>query len=228
MNILNKKQTPMQILKEFIFKKGAGIFLVAVMLDSYRRQVLSDRIQVQLDEVRVKYETLAEKEKSRILTEVEYYKNKETMNATVDTLKQDIDDYSSVAKQGGNQSDLDRTSEKVNESIAVVKKLDLSDYLNDLYTKYIEFLANLSPDKIVCIFNIILDGVILSSFLSVLSILLSEKIINQITILKDYPKILNFLKLKNNISKKISKIYLLMHLLTILFGLLANVYMFLV
>jgi hypothetical protein len=45
---------------------------------------------------------------------------------------------------------------------------------NFLYNKYNEFLDSLTPDKIVCMFNIIIDGLILSSFFSVLSLMLSE------------------------------------------------------
>ena len=96
----------------------------------------------------------------------------------------------------------------------------------DLVKKYGEFLDNLNPDKIVCIFNIIIDALILSSFLSVLSFMLSENIINKIDILEKYPRIFNLLRLINNIKKKFSKIYLLIHFIIILFGILGNIFMF--
>jgi len=66
----------------------------------------------------------------------------------------------------------------LNESYDEIKKLDISEFLSSLYNKYSEFLDSLTPDKIVCLFNIIIDGLILSSFISVLSIMLSENIIN--------------------------------------------------
>lgn len=66
----------------------------------------------------------------------------------------------------------------------------------------------------------------LSSFLSVLSIMLSDNIINKIGFLEKYPRILNLLKLRNNINKKVSKIYLLMHFFIIIFGILGNIWMF--
>ena len=107
-----------------------------------------------------------------------------------------------------------------------IKKLDISEILTSLYNKYGEFLDSLTPDKIVCLFNIIIDALVLSSFLSVLSIMLSDNIINKIGFLEKYPRILNLLKLRNNINKKVSKIYLLMHFFIIIFGILGNIWMF--
>lgn len=76
------------------------------------------------------------------------------------------------------------------------------------------------------LFNIIINGLILSSFFSILSIMLSDNIINRIKILENYPRILKLLKLRNNINKKVSKFYLLMHLIFIVLGILGNIYMF--
>ena len=72
-------------------------------------------------------------------------------------------------------------------------------------------------------FNIIIDGLLFSSFFSVLSIMLSENIISKISFLEKYPKILNLLKLRNNINKKVAKFYLLMHFFIIIFGILGNI-----
>ena len=118
------------------------------------------------------------------------------------------------------------TPTKLNESYDVLTKLDISDYFISLYDNYSEFLDSLSPYKIVCLFNIIIDGLILSSFISVLSIMLSENIINQIAFLEKYPRILKLLRLKNVINKKVSKFYLLMHFILIIAGILGNIYMF--
>src|ERR1700726_3222172 len=104
-------------------------------------------------------------------------------------------------------------------------KLDISELLTSLYNNYSEFLDTFSSDKIVCLFNLIIDGLMLSSFLSVLSVMLSENIINKIVFLDKYPKILKLLKLRNNINKKVSKIYLLMHFIIIIIGILGNIYM---
>jgi hypothetical protein len=111
-------------------------------------------------------------------------------------------------------------------SLEDIKKLDVRDILTSLYNKYGEFLDTLTPDKIVCLFNIIIDALVLSSFISVLSIMLSENIINKIGFLEKYPRIIKLLKLRNNINKKISKIYLFIHFCMILFGILGNIWMF--
>lgn len=68
--------------------------------------------------------------------------------------------------------------EKVQEEL---RNLDLSGIFSSLYNNYIEFISNLSPDKLVCVFNIIIDGLVFSSFLTVLGIMLSEQVINKIT-----------------------------------------------
>ena len=126
-----------------------------------------------------------------------------------------------------NKNEMDRLKKKMDESCDEIRKLDISEYLSSLYNKYSEFLDTLSPDKIVCLFNIIIDGLILSSFLSVLSIMLSENIINKIVLLEKYPRLLKLLKLRNNINKKVSKFYLLMHFIIIILGILGNIFMFL-
>ena len=125
-----------------------------------------------------------------------------------------------------NKNEMDRLKKKMDESCDEIRKLDISEYLNSLYNKYSEFLDTLNPDKIVCLFNIIIDGLILSSFISVLSIMLSENIINKIGFLEKYPRLLKLLKLRNNINKKVSKFYLLMHFIIIILGILGNIFMF--
>ena len=105
-------------------------------------------------------------------------------------------------------------------------KLDVREIITSLYNRYVEFLDSLTPDKIVCLFNIIMDGLMLSSFTSVLSIMLSENVINRISFFDKYPRILKLLKLRNNINKKISKFYLLLHFFIIISGILGNIFMF--
>ena len=84
----------------------------------------------------------------------------------------------------------------------------------------------MTPDKIVCIFNLIMGFLTLSSFFTILTILLSENIINRIKFLDKYPRILELLKLRNYVNKQLVKFYLLMHLITIILGILGNTSMF--
>jgi hypothetical protein len=85
-------------------------------------------------------------------------------------------------------------------------------------------LDTLTPDKIVCLFNLIIGGLTLSYFFSVLSLMLSEKIINKIKFLEKYPRILAILKIRNYINKRIAILYLFIHLVLILGGITCNTY----
>jgi hypothetical protein len=146
-------------------------------------------------------------------------------NEAADAYKKAVDNYNADPTDYNN-NEMISAHNKLNLSFDEIKKLDISEILTSLYNKYGEFLDSITPDKIVCLFNIIIDVLVLSSFLSVLSIMLSENIINRIGFLEKYPRILNLLKLRNNINKKVSKIYLLMHFFIIIFGILGNIWMF--
>lgn len=84
---------------------------------------------------------------------------------------------------------------------------------------------SLTPDKIVCVFNIIIGCLTLSSFVSILSIMLSDNVINRIKFLERFPRILAILKIRNNINKQTAKIYLFVHLVLILWCIVGNTYM---
>jgi len=146
-------------------------------------------------------------------------------NEAADAYKKAVDNYNADPTDYNN-NEMISAHNKLNLSFDEIKKLDISEIFTSLYNKYGEFLDSITPDKIVCLFNIIIDVLVLSSFLSVLSIMLSENIINRIGFLEKYPRILNLLKLRNNINKKVSKIYLLMHFFIIIFGILGNIWMF--
>ena len=124
------------------------------------------------------------------------------------------------------QSEVVKTKEILDAKFDNITKSDLSAFFTSIYENYVDYLDELSPDKLVCIFNIIMFSSLFSSFFSVLSILLSENIINRITWLEKYPKILYLLKIRNKLNKKIIKAYVLTHLFFILLGLIGNLYMF--
>ena len=90
---------------------------------------------------------------------------------------------------------MDKLKQRLENLIDEIKKLDLSNIFTDIYDKYLDFLLTLGPDKIVAVFNIIMDLFILSSFLSLTSILLTENIINRIKFLDNYPRIKKLLKI---------------------------------
>jgi ABC-type antimicrobial peptide transport system permease subunit len=222
----------MNLFKDLVKKYGLGLIVSAATLDGYRRQLVNDRRNNILDEIQKQRNSLSEDTKAaydKIIEEsFNNTKNKGAIlryNEAADEHKKAVDNYNASPTEYNN-NEVINANNKLNDSFDEIQKLDISEFLTSVYNKYGEFLDSLTPDKIVCLFNIIIDALVLSSFLSVLSIMLSDNIINKIGFLEKYPRILNLLKLRNNINKKVSKIYLLMHFFIILFGILGNIWMF--
>jgi len=167
------------------------------------------------------YDRLIEEQANNFINkaDIERYKEAaEEYKRAINKYNQDPSDF--------NQSQKDKSFEKLNEAFDEIKKLDISEYLVTLYNNYSDYLDSLNPDKIVCLFNIIVDGLILSSFVTVLNIMLSENIINKLTFLEKYPRILKLIQIRNNINKKVIKFYLISHLIFTLSGIFTNLYMF--
>jgi hypothetical protein len=222
----------MNLFKDLVKKYGIGIILGAASLDGYRRQIINDRRNNILEEIQKQRNSLSEDRRLAYDKAIEEMSNNTKNKASIlryteaaDEHKKAIDKYNANPTDYNN-NELVRANKKLEGSYDEIKKLDISEILTSLYNKYGEFLDSLTPDKIVCLFNIIIDALVLSSFLSVLSIMLNDNIINKIGFLEKYPRILNLLKLRNNINRKVSKIYLLMHFIIIIFGLLGNIWMF--
>ena len=222
----------MNLFKDLVKKYGLGIILGAATLDGYRRQVINDRKNNILEEIQKQRNSLSEDIRVAYDKTIEDLSNKIKNKAAIlryseaaDEHKIALDKYNANPSEYNN-NEVQRAHKKLDESFDEIKKLDISEILSSLYNKYGEFLDSLTPDKIVCLFNIIIDALVLSSFLSILSIMLSDNIINKIGFLEKYPRIINLLKLRNNINKKVSKIYLLMHFFIIIFGILGNIWMF--
>lgn len=126
-----------------------------------------------------------------------------------------------IAKEQLNLSH-DKFSKEIDEFL----KNDIGSLITDLINKYQEYLLTLTPDKILAIYNIILGGMLFNSFFSVISIMISDNVINRIKFLDKYPRILNLLKLRNYFNKKISFVYLSIHFFLIIFGILTNIWVF--
>lgn len=224
----------MKIFKDLVTKYGAGLVLGSITLDGYRRQVLNDRNNNILEKIKRERTNFSEEQKQEYdkWIDMENKKNKTQSvfcdySESADEHKKALEKYNANPNDY-NKTELERQTQKATQdkSYEEIKKLDISETLSSLYNKYSEFLDSLTPDKIVCLFNIIINGLILSSFISVLSIMLSDNIINKIGFLEKYPRILKLLKLRNNINKKVSKFYLLMHFFLITIGILGNIFMF--
>ena len=222
----------MNLFKDLVKKYGIGLILGAATLDGYRRQVLNDKKNNILEEIQKQRNSLSEGRKVEYDKAIEEMsnntKNKAAIlryNEAADEHKKAVDKYNANPTTYNN-NEMKSAHKKLDDSFDEINKLDISEVFTSLYNKYGEFLESLSPDKIVCLFNIIIDVLVLSSFLSVLSLMLSENIINKISFLEKYPTILNLLRLRNNINKKVNKIYLLIHFFIIIFGIVGNIWMF--
>lgn len=227
-----KNKTKMNLFKELVKKYGLGLILGAATMDGYSRQLVNDRKNNILEEIKKQINSLSEDTKAaydKIIEEsFNNTKNKAAIlryNEAADEHKKAVDKNNSNPTEYNN-TEITNANTKMTLLFDEIKKLDISEFFTSVYNKYGEFLDSLTPDKIVCLFNVIIDALVLSSFLSVLSIMLSENIINKIVFLDKYPRILSLLKLRNNINKKVSKFYLLMHFIIIIFGILGNIWMF--
>ena len=217
------------IFKELIKKHGFGLVMTAVALVGYRRTVANDHTNQKMAEIKADAEAL--KAKADAATQEAYNKNiadaaEKTKNcAVMGRFKASADDHYLAAEAYANnpteyrKNEVDRAKQKLDKSYEEVKELkesSLNEYFNSFYQNYVDYLDSLTPDKIVCVFNIIVGGLTLSSFISIISVMLSENIINKIKILDRFPRILAILRLRTYINKKIIKIYLFLHLVLIL------------
>lgn len=215
---------------ELAKKYGIGILLGSATFISYRKQYVNDNYI--LDKLHKKITKLKEAEKKEYDRLIEEQANNFINKADIERYKEAAEEYKRAINKYNqdpsdfNQSQKDKSFEKLNEAFDEIKKLDISEYLVTLYNNYSDYLDSLNPDKIVCLFNIIVDGLILSSFVTVLNIMLSENIINKLTFLEKYPRILKLIQIRNNINKKVIKFYLISHLIFTLSGIFTNLYMF--
>jgi hypothetical protein len=137
-----------------------------------------------------------------------------------------------LKKYNANPTDINKqqlliTQEKIKKAFDEISTKNIGSFLTDLYNNYERYLETLSPDKIVSIFNIILNGMLLTSFFSVLSILLSDSILNKLTFLEKWPRVLKILRFRNSLNRKVSVVILAIHFLIITSGFILNVLMFL-
>ncbi len=222
----------MKLFTELVKNYGIGTVLGAATLDGYRRNIINDRNNNVLNTIRKQQEALDETQRKAYEAKIEEQINEAKNKAILDRYNNSADEYQKASddlknnNNSINQTRLEEAKKKLDKAYDEISKKNIGEWITDLYNKYNIYLDSLTPDKIVCLFNMILNGLIFTSFLSVLSIMLSENIINKIKFLDNYPKLFKLLQLRNNINKKVSKIYLWIHLIMISFAFLGNVYMF--
>lgn len=228
-----------KLIAELIKKHRVGVVMSAIVMVGYRRTVNKDNNCKVLKAIEEKLE--AARKEGDLAAQAEYQKQIERMNEKAQNCavmgwhtEAAEEHHKAVEAYTKNpteyrKNEIDRAKQELDASYDELKELKESsffEYLNSIYNNYSEYLNTLTPDKIVCIFNIIVGGLTFSSYFTVLSIMLSENIINRIKFLDKFPRLLTILKFRNTINKKIAKFYLVLHLVIILWGILCNIYMF--
>jgi hypothetical protein len=181
-----------------------------------------------------KNKEMQEKDRTAAIKEMEVEAKKTNLDLKVENLDKSSKEYDKCVEaytkepSDYNKMMLDKSKQKFQEDMEDIKNSSLFYSFESIYESYINYLSSLTPDKIVALFNIIMNGLIFSSFFSIFTIMLSEQIINKFTFLEKYPKILKLLRFRNYLNKKINKIYLIMHLLLIIISILGNIYIFLI
>lgn len=104
-------------------------------------------------------------------------------------------------------------------------KSDVLGFISNIMENYSNWLATLSTDKIVAVFNIIIDSVLLVNLFSVISLLMGEHLIEFFKLDVRYPKLAKLIRLKNTVSKYYKTMYLVLYLLFLTFGILGNMFM---
>ena len=170
-----------------------GAVTAAVTMDGNRITVINDNKFGQINMNQKEREALENKNllEDKVQEELIQTKNKVNMvnykEAADEHYKAQIsfnkDEYNKFELEKANKKLMGATSARklAEPRVEELKNLDLSGIFSSLYNNYLEFISNLSGDKLVCVFNIIIDGLVFSSFLTVLGIMLSEQVINKIT-----------------------------------------------
>lgn len=218
-------------LKRAITKYGVGPVVTFVTLDGYRRVLLNEEQQAKLNILE------KELESKEVIIDKVSPDNNEILESDRRYYRTNMEKEKATAEYNANPTEINEIKKKEMEaahpdsleklvSLKEISKSDIGGIFINAYNQYVNYLDSLTPDKIVCLFNILIGSMTLSSFNTVLSIMLSENLINRIRFLDKYPRILKLLRLRNNINRKISKFYLLTHVVVILGGLIGNIYMF--
>ena len=218
-----------KLIAELIKKHRVGVVMSAIVMVGYRRTVNNDNNRKVLKAIEEKLE--AARKEGDLAAQAEYQKQIERMNekakncAVMGRHTEAAEEHHKAVKAYTKnpteyrKNEIDRAKQELDASYDELKELKESsffEYLNSIYNNYSEYLNTLTPDKIVCIFNIIVGGLTFSSYFTLLSIMLSENIINRIKFLDKFPRLLTILKFRNTINKKIAKFYLVLHLVIIL------------
>jgi hypothetical protein len=220
----------MKIIKDLIIKNGIGIvglvgtgWGLKIALDKRKKADLLSKVQNVKVELGKTREQMPDDQLEIIKQNTKDQIKALNLKEAAEEQKAALDYYNANSSNSIANDKLILANEKLSKAVDEILNKDIGSFITDLFNKYQEYLLTLTPDKILAIYNIILNGMLFSSFISVLSIMLSENVINRMTFLVKYPRILKLLKLRNNINRKVSLIFLAFHLFLIVIGVLSNI-----
>jgi hypothetical protein len=157
-------------------------------------------------------------------------KDKTEIAANKATLVDAVNNYTQAMKIAKNLNDpnlkqeaINAAAKKLEDTVKDISTQDISGFFTELLAQYQEFILTANPEQKLSVFNIILAVMLLNSAITVISILLGEKIISRFQFLERYPKIIKLLELRANVNKKFIKSVIVFHLLIILTGLIFHV-----
>jgi hypothetical protein len=215
---------------ELIKKHGFATITGAMIFEGTRRAVFNDKDTKIQTEIRGAFYDLSQREQQVAEDKLENARNSTEYNNVVENLKPNSASFENAREKynpcAENKKELDIVEAKFRHSLDGIQKLDISDFFLSFYNKYNAYLDSLSSFELVCLFNIIMDLSFLSLFTSILSIMLSDKIIHKIVVLDKYPRLQKILKIRTSINKSVSKAYLIYFLILLILTLIGNIYLF--
>lgn len=116
---------------------------------------------------------------------------------------------------------------KVNDTLDDILKSDLSAVFKGMYEKYALFLDGLSLDQIVAVFNLIIDLTLSISIFSILSLFMSEFLIDYFNLEKNFPSLAQLIRLRKKLNNHLKVYNLAFFIFFLALGVFGNLYMFL-
>jgi len=159
-----------KILTELIKKHGFALVIGAITLDGYRRTVANDRTNNTLEKIRKESEEAQkahdEAAREEYLKDITERSEKANECAVLCRYKEAVNehhkstaDYHANSTSEYRKNEMDRAKKKLDvafDEFKDLKELSIFEYFNSFYNNYTEFLDTLPPDKIACVFNIIM------------------------------------------------------------------------
>lgn len=204
-------------IKELIKSLGP-IFIGAISIDSYRRQLRSDGV--------INSSTVLEKDNAlKVLKEYqdknfeEQIKNENLRNTVVSNvselkeLKKNQTELENKYNNASNEEmkkyykkELEKTDDKLNN---IIDKLGNLKFVNFKLDEIYKLFANLTLDQLVSLFNLAIDLSLSFSIFNIINIFLGEHLIKYFNLENKYPKIAYFIRLRIKLNSHLKTAYLI-------------------